>query len=96
MDIQATRKVFIPQKVTSSTSNLKISSLLLVIFAILDPDPDPTNQNGCGPMRIRIPSTASYLTHNVAPSYNKNRNKKLKLSIVQLTVITFAKKLEER
>jgi hypothetical protein len=38
-DIQATGEIFIPHKRTSSTSEFEISSLLLVIFALLDPDP---------------------------------------------------------
>jgi hypothetical protein len=40
-DVQATEKVFIPQKRKTNTSELKISSLLWVIFALLGPDQDP-------------------------------------------------------
>ncbi len=33
--------------------------LLGFIFALLDPDPDPADQNQCGPMRIRIFKTGT-------------------------------------
>jgi hypothetical protein len=51
-DVQASGELFIPQKRTSSTSKLEISSFLLFILALLDPD--PADQNECGSVRIRI------------------------------------------
>jgi hypothetical protein len=50
-DVQDTGKAFSPQKRTSSTSKLEISllfSFFVVIFTLLDPDPDPADQNQCG------------------------------------------------
>jgi hypothetical protein len=52
-DVQATGEVFIPQKRTSSTSEIEIFLLLWVIFApsiriqfsITTADPDPADQN---------------------------------------------------
>jgi hypothetical protein len=47
-DGQATGEAFSPQKRTSSTSKLEFSSLFWVILALLNPDPDPVDQNECG------------------------------------------------
>jgi hypothetical protein len=57
-DVQATGEVFISQKKTTSTSKLKFSSLWWVILALLDPDPDPADQDEWGSVRIRIRNTA--------------------------------------
>ncbi len=46
-DFQATREVFIPHKRTSSTSELEISSLLWVIFALLNPGSSRVEQIIC-------------------------------------------------
>ncbi len=55
-DDQATGEVFILQMRTSSTSKLEFSSLLWVLLALLDPDPDAdlADQNECGSVRIWI------------------------------------------
>jgi hypothetical protein len=45
-NVQATGEVFIPQKRTSGTSKLEISSLFWVVFALLDLD--PADQIECG------------------------------------------------
>jgi hypothetical protein len=47
-DVRATGEAFVPRKRTSSISKLELSSLLWVILALLDPDPDPYSQCGSG------------------------------------------------
>jgi hypothetical protein len=50
-DVQAAGETFSSQKITSSTSKPEISSLFSTfegLFALLDPDPDPADQNQCG------------------------------------------------
>ncbi len=54
-NVQDTGKVIDPQKKTSSTSKLEISSLLWVIFSLKDPDPAGQNKLG-----IRIHNSASF------------------------------------
>ncbi len=67
-DVQAAGEFFIPQKVlfwdfkTSKHFKTWIFFTFVGHFALLEPDPDPADQNECGSMRIRI--------HNI--SYNKN------------------------
>jgi hypothetical protein len=54
-DVQAKREAFSHQERISSTSKHEISSLFSIFaghFAVLDPD--PTDQNYCGSMQIRI------------------------------------------
>jgi hypothetical protein len=51
-DAQATREAFSPQKTTYSTLNMKILDFFLflwVIFALLDPDPEPATQINADP-----------------------------------------------
>ncbi len=66
--VQATGEVFISQKWTSSTLKLEFSSLLWVILAFLDLDPDPKPYSQCRPwsgsgrpklirVRVRIRNT---------------------------------------
>ncbi len=55
-DVQAT--AFSPRKRTSRTWNMKRLNFLpfaWVIFALLDPDPDPADQNQCGSIGIHYP-----------------------------------------
>jgi hypothetical protein len=40
-DVQTTGEIFIPQKRTYISSKLEFSSRLWVIFALMDPEPDP-------------------------------------------------------
>ncbi len=50
-NVQATGEAFSPQQRTSSIPKLEISSLFSifwVIFALLNPDPDPADKNQCG------------------------------------------------
>jgi hypothetical protein len=53
--VQATAEVLIQQNITLITSNIGISSILWVSFALLDPDLH-------SPMRIRIHNTAKSIS----------------------------------
>jgi hypothetical protein len=56
-DVLAAGEAFSPQKRTPRTSKQEISSHFFIsvgTFALLDPDPDPTDQSQCGSIRFWI------------------------------------------
>jgi hypothetical protein len=58
--VQATGEVFIPQKRISSTLKIEISSLLWVIFALLDPDAADKMKANPDPQHWSVPSSANF------------------------------------
>jgi hypothetical protein len=58
-DIQAIEASSPPKRLSSiSKLNIFYYAAFLVIFALLDPDPGPADENQCGSMQVRIHNTA--------------------------------------